>query len=252
MLNPKSPDSRDLKRRVLLGILSSPLTVLPFLTGMTVMAGVWMINVRPDLGLLAGLAGALGTAGMFVTQLVFRGEQYAQQVLKETQEEARIAQERHLDDLERRLTADKDPRTETALKDLRSLVKAFDDPEDLGVSKEAVVLFEIQINAMHMFEQAVRSLEQSLVLWHTANGLATPAAREPILAKREHILREIFQSIHHLGKVLAGLQDIRAAGGSTPDLARIRDELDQNLDVARQVDVRLKDFERELRESVLE
>jgi len=245
--NTNVPDSASIRRKVLLSILTGPATLAPFLAGITALAGSWALDLRPDLGLLAGLLGVLGAGGMFLTQLLVGGEKHAARAIGDLREEAASKGERALDKLDQQLSADGDPRTEAALRDLRSLAHALDELEDAGaIEVNGPAAIEIQLDAKDLFHQCVRSLEHSLRLWHTAQQMHTKAAKRPILEQRERLLRDVFESIQQLGKLLAALQSLSRGEGSASELARVRSELDQNLEMAKQVDARLRAFEDQL------
>src|SRR5678816_1415030 len=95
---------------------------------MTAMTAGWVLDWRPAVVLFSGAAGALCAAGAFLTRLMVSGESVARRVAAEVEQDEHQARQQALDDLDRKLTAaDRDPRPETALRDLRALVKAFED-----------------------------------------------------------------------------------------------------------------------------
>lgn len=240
-------DTRKVRRKMLLNALAAPSTAVPLLAGLTACVGAWATGIRPDLGLLAGLAGLLGAAGMFFTQLFLSGEETAKQAIGEVEAEELAGHEQVLDALDVRLRKDNDPRTEAALRDLRNLHRAFDEaataPDaDLGAATAA----GIDSGARELFEQCVKSLERSMDLWDTAQKLRTRSAREPILNQREEIVQEVLQSIRQLGQILAAMQNLDAGNGGPAQLTRLSKELDQRLAVAKQVERRVKDFEDQL------
>jgi hypothetical protein len=241
------PKTADLRRKVVLNILASPATFLPFVGGATALFGSLALDVRPDLGVLGFVAGVLCAGGMFLTKLFLGGEDYAREVLKEASEEALTARQQELDDLETRLTYDRDSRTENALKDLRSLSKALDELEGEGyIDGQSATVSEIRLGAVELFEKCIQSLEQSLKLWHTAGKMKTRSASGPMLLQRERVLKEVFESIKHFGTLLVALQGMGSVRDDASALARIRDELKQNLVVARKVDARIQAFETQL------
>lgn len=247
MRDPKPLKTGDLKKKVLLGILSSPLTVLPFLGGMTALMATWALNIRPDLGLLGLLAGVLVAGGAFLTQLVVGGEKRAGRALEELRKEAHDAREQGLNDLAGRLEGDNDDRTEKALADLRALSEALDALDEQGlIDSRSPLVIEIKLGAAKLFNQCVVSLEQSLKLWHTAQGMVTKSARQPIVKQREKLVKDVYESIRHLGELLVSLQQIGKEEESESKLGNIRNELNRNLKVAERVDARMKAFESEI------
>jgi hypothetical protein len=247
------PATEKIRRKVLLNILTSPTTAAPFLAGITALVATWAFGMRADIGVLAGLAGILVAAGAFFTKFVFRGEAYAKQAVEETRQEEGAERERVLDGLDARLCQDADPRTEAVLRDLRSLVRAFDELcTSSGAKLNELTTANIASGVHELFSQCVSSLERSLKLWQTAAKLRTKAAREPILKQREDIILDVGKSIRQLGQTLVAIQNLGTGGGTTSELARIGEELDQHLAVARQVEQRVRAFESQLDERVRE
>ena len=241
------PDEKQLRKKVLLRLLGSPLTVAPFMLGMTSLTAVWALDLKPGIGLFAGLAGILAACGIFFTRLLLSGEKITQEAAAELDREEQAAKQKALDDLERHLAAaDSDPRPETALRDLRALVTAFEEFQ--GASDDFSLSSAVDIQSMvnQLFDQCVQSLEHTAKLWQTARQLNTPAARQPILTQREKIIADVQGSIKQLSDTLVALQNLGASNGSTPELARIRDELDQSLAVAKRVDARLNSLVKDL------
>jgi len=231
------PDANQIRKRVLLRTLGSPLVVGPFMLGMTALTAMWALGGRVGLGLFAALAGLLGAAGAFVTQLLFGGEKLARRVTDELAgEEAALAQ-KSLDALDQQLsTTDDDPRPETALRDLRALVTAFAEAETTARTEHLPAVVEIRARVGELFSQCVHSLEQTDKLRGTAQRLNSPAARKPLLAQRERIIAEVQATVKQLSETLVGLQSLGSRQGPSPELSRLREELDQSLAVAKTVE----------------
>jgi len=246
-------DERTLKRKVLLRTLGSPLTILPFMIGITTMTAAWAFGWQGGLAWFAGLAGLLGSGGAFITKLLLSGDQLASRIASELRTEEQQAQQTALDDLDRRLTiSDQDPRPETALRDLRELLKVFKSttPEETRVNITSI--FDIQSMASQLFHQCVRSLEQTDKLWHTAQKLNSTDARTPILQQREELIADVQTSIKHLSDTLVKLQTLSTGDASTAELKRIREELDHSLAIAKRVDARMSSLVKETGLSDLE
>lgn len=233
-------DTRIERKQVMLRLLGSPLTMMPFVAGMTVMAAGWALQWQAGVAAFSALAGVLGTAGVFSTRLLMSGDRVAAEVAAEYAEREKAERTRALDDLDHRLrTTDQDERTETALRDLRTLLEAFDD----AVGQESRTnpgMVEIQSMVSRLFDQCVHSLEETLQLWETAEKLNAKTARKPILKQRESVVREIQDSIAQLSRMLTELQGLQSTPNSTAELSRIRGELDDSLLVAKRVDERLQ------------
>jgi hypothetical protein len=241
------PDPGKIRRKILLRALSAPATVAPFVAGVTAMVATWAMGLRPEAGVLAGLAGVLGSGGAFLTKIFLGGETLAREALDEARQEEHAESERLLDELDVRLCQDKDPRTEAALRDLRNLIRAFDElaaANSAGLS--AVSTVEIASGVKALFDQCVESLDRSLKLYRTAARLKTQAARAPILKQRDAIIEEVGRSLSQLGQVLVAIQNLGSGEGAVSELTKVGEELDQRLAVAKQVERRVKAFESQL------
>jgi hypothetical protein len=250
------PDEKQIRRKILLRALGSPLVVGPFLLGMTVLTASWALGFRLSVGVFAALAGALMAGGAFVTRLLFRGDTLARKVTDELMQGEQQTQQKSLDTLDQHLAAaDDDPRPETTLRDLRALLKALDDLEAEADRVHLSTVVEIRSRAGLLFDQCVRSLAQTAKLWQTAQKLRTPAARQPLLDQRERLIADVQSTVKQLSDTLVGLQTLGSSEGSSTEITRLREELDQSLAVAKTVEERVhsllndspgQDFQRSL------
>ena len=122
-------DNRQIRKRLLLRHLSSPLVLAPFLLGVTMLAAAWTFEWKAaGLAAFVGLAGVVGGAGVFLTKLFLGSDNAATQIFQEMEADEVARKARDLDQLERRLeSSDEDPRPEKALRDLRALVQVFQE-----------------------------------------------------------------------------------------------------------------------------
>lgn len=232
---------------MLLRLLGHPVTLAPFLLGTTAMTALWILDGRPALGVFAGLAGALFSAGAFLTRLVFKGEVVTQDIQIELERLDREARQKSLDALDERLaSSDKDSRPETALRDLRALYQAFQETQKAGFGWNVAAAVEIRARVDQLFDQCVQSLEKTESLWQTTRQLRATAARKPLLDQREKIIEDVQASIKQLSDTLVAIQHLRHTGQSTAELSRIRDELDQSLSVAKRVEARIDSLVKEV------
>ncbi len=233
-------DEKTLRKKVFLRLLGHPLTIAPFMIGMTAMTASWAMNWQPSVGLFLGLAGALGSVGAYFSQLMLKGESTAQAVIEDAATAGEKSRQEALDGLERRLVeGDDDPRPEVALRELRALMKEFEAPETEGGRMNAAMTFEIRAMSEQLFDRCVESLRQSDRLWTMAARLQTGAARDPILRQREKIIAEVEDSIRHLSGTLVTLQGLDGGAAADTELRRLRAELDQSLAIAKTVEERV-------------
>jgi hypothetical protein len=239
-------DTKQLKKRVFLRLLGSPLTVVPIMAGATVLTAGWALNWNPGLTYFGALAGFLAAGGSFLTRLLLSGDRMARRVSAEAARQEQVQKQRSLDELDKRLTTgDNDPRPETALRDLRALLKAFDETDSGASNLTGGSLYDIQAMVSRLFNQCVHSLRQTEQLWQTAQRLRLPAARQPILDQREKLIADVQSSIKQLSDTLVALQTLGSGEGSNAQLQHIRADLDQSLAVAKRVEERLSSFIKE-------
>ena len=107
---------------------------------------------------------------------------------------------------------------------------------------------ELQASAEELFGTCMAALERSLEKWDAAREVSSEEVRNQLLGSRERLLDELGAGITHLEKTLDHLLSTSmAAGEAVEELARARTELEQGLEVARQVERRMGELERELR-----
>lgn len=239
----RAKDKRKFRRTLLLRYLTRLETLAPIVGGLTLLLASWAFKLKSGLAPFAGIVSVLVGFGSFVTRLLTGSPAIEQRVVEEISEQARQEREQRLDDLERRLAEDGDPRTEHALRDLRTLTASFANDPDVTSSVDSFSGFDIVSGVNRLFAACVESLQRTLELWRTARKMATEEARKPILARREALIDEVRASIEHLGSILANVQSLHVGEASGSELSRIRHELDASLDVARRVGERMAAWE---------
>ncbi len=240
-------DNRQIRKRMLLHHLGSPLVLTPFLLGVTSLAAAWAFQWKAaGIAIFAGLAGLIGAGGILLTRLLLGGENTAARILQELEANEVARKEQKLDQLERRLeSSDDDPRPEKALRDLRALVSVFQESSLQSTGHQLTSLVDIHARVIELFNHCVELLEQTIQLWETAAALHTPAARKPILNQRETIIDDIQGSVQQLSTALVGLKQLGAGNVSTDRLKQMRGELDQSLKIAKTAETRVNQWIRE-------
>lgn len=229
------------KRKVLLDLFASPATVVPMVGGLS----AWLLSWGMDGNLwlnLAGLAGVLGGVGLTATRLIFGLEEITQNAYEYIAEEERRARDAALDALAAKLHGDQDPRTQTYLRDLRELYARLQRSahrEEVPVAARSVLE-----KVDRLFWAAVKHLEHSYDLWETA-ARSAGTARRSILQEREQVLDEVRKTTEHLGRTVQQFQAFRR-NESESELAKLREELDETMQVARRAEERVAALGREL------
>ena len=227
-------DKSKYRKKVLLRLLSSGYTLCPFLAGVTLLLGTWAVGpAKPGIPIFAALCCLLGSAGAFFTRLMLSSDTIGKKVVEEMQQDAKQDRERGLDDLEKRLERDDDPRTEQYLRDLRALTAQLaalrEDSSSVFSGMDPFSTLELTMKVEELFNLGVQSLERTLALWETVQRLGSADVKRPIVSAREEMLNEVRKSIEQLGCIIAGIQKLSIAGGEHSELARIREDLDRSI-----------------------
>lgn len=236
-------DAVELRKRVWKKISWAPSVVVPVVGGAALLASSVVLG---PLAAFGGIAACLIGAGLWSTRALTKVESLTAKAMGEMQREAERKQAVQLDMLDSKLQTDGDRRTESLLRDLRVLMRQFDEARELrdpGLVRQVV---EVESKSQRLFQSCVRSLERSYELWLTSRQLSTPAARNNALERRERLIKEVETSVQHLGTIFEGLHSLGGAGEDVQEMARIRTELDRTLDSAKRVEERMRQLDDEL------
>lgn len=240
-------EEQQIRKQVLVRHLGSPLVLAPLLLGVTSLTAAWAFDWRAaSIAVFAGLTGILASGGIFLTRLILGGENTATQIIQELEAETIAREEKRLDRLERELeTSDNDPRPEKALRDLRALVKVLKEAASDPKSHHLATIVDIHARVTELFEHCIDLLQQTIQLWQTASSLNTADAKRPILEQRETLIVDIQESVKQVSNTLVALKQLGSTEASTGRLKQMREELDQSLEVARNVEDRVNRLMRE-------
>ncbi len=239
-------DKTKLKNKILMSHLTSLWTLVPFLVGTTLIMAAVAFTRKMGITLFAGVSCLLGSAGVFFTQLVLGGEKIQKKVLEDLQKEEQQNKERILNALDQQLCADGDPRTEGHLRDLRAICKALLEKREWLEGLNAGAVFDIVSTVDQLFQECIRSLERTLEILRLANQVGTEKMRKTLLEERERIITEVGRTIDQLGRILKDLKKREKEDKVDSNLAQLRRELDQSLEIAKAVDEKMSEWESSL------
>ncbi len=228
------------KKEIIKKLLVGPLdwiTLAPFLTGVTVGLGAWAVGKDSGIALAASVILVLASAGIYLHRLLFGWQENYEKIVSEWRTTVESVRDEELDRLYRELVQDGDPRTETLLKDLRTLTKALMSEQSGSL---AVSAFDIVSDVDKLFQRSVDYLQESLTLWHTAEEVKRASIREQLLKQREMLIAEVEKSLDNLGDVLGSVKRAGVDSGDGRQLAELREELSARLKIAEEVEERLK------------
>ena len=163
----------------------------------------------------------------------------------------RRVQRGHLDylrSLRRRIRRDRDPRTSRIVIELQRIYERLCRLESPEPQSDTRILPALHDQAQQLYGSCLQSLERSYQLWNGARDMATPEARDRLLADRDRMVADVELSIQHLDASLDHLNTavLRNDETDTTDQGRLREELEQGLEVARRVEERIDAIERNL------
>ncbi len=223
----------DVKRKVMLDLFASPLTLLPVVVGATALLASWAMGGNPALT-FGGVAGMLGGFGMFASRIIFGLEKLTNEAYEYVLEQQQENQLQSLQQLESRLKKDRDPRTERLLSQLRTLYE--DLKADIEKGKITIAAHEVLDGVNNMFHVSVKHLDRSFQLWQTASKMKG-TSRERIMQQREELIEEVATSCEYLEQTIDQLNAV-ATKRNRSDLSRMRSELDETIRVARRAEER--------------
>lgn len=223
----------EVKKKVLLDLFVSPWTLVPTVTGLSAWMLSWGVGGNTTLNLI-GLAGVMIGAGIQATRLIFGVEKLTEQAYGYQEAKKRAEREASLDDLARRLAQDEDNRTQECLRRLRALYGLFEQDPPRGAATIA-----IRDNVQRLFAASVRHLEYSYELWEKARRLP-PGTRRPLLEQRGAAIDEVVLTVNHLTRTVERYNALQADNDGDDELARLREELDATIEVARRADEQME------------
>lgn len=232
---------RDLVLRVLLALIGHPLTLFPFLGGVTVLA-LAAVGLGIPLTIFFGLLGVLAGIGSFFTLLAFKREGITQKIIEEMERGAAAQRESWLNEVEGKLTADRDRRDDKLFKDLRSLDRGFRESRKLAETVGIQTAFGLYAQVEQLFQLSIKALLKALDILRTAEQMETATVRESMLERRKKILDDVQSTVEKLGAILIGIQHLGEEQSDDTQLARMREELDTALVIARRSDERRREF----------
>jgi len=238
--------AKKVKRKFWLGLLMSPLTLIPFVGGGTLFLVFGALGKLAQAGfvLLGGFG--LGIGGLF-TNATLRGDKFLKKAKDEAADEEKRSREFALDNLERELELDNDSRTDGALRDLRALAEAFKREFDWS-STSKVAASELLAIVNKSFVQCVKTLRATLRLYKTINSSNMSKSLEKSLkTKRDAMVQRVQQGVLYLTSLFEQMQELSTADDPSAELFTLSKDLSRKLDVLKRIDARTRKLDKQIR-----
>jgi len=193
-----------------------------------------------------GWATVLIAVGVAAWRLTWGRQTLIVRVITQLKRKESREQRAFLRGLQRKLRQDRDSRTGDMLRRLR---KVYDRVVELDLDKARQQPWRVEVydQVCVLYRSCLSALERSFDLWIRANEMATDESRLQVLQWRNELLNQVNEGVQQLEKSLDQLQ-ASALKYELPqaELLQVRSELEQGLEVARQVEKRLESFEQTL------
>lgn len=228
-------DRKEIIKKLLMGPVDW-ITLTPFLLGITLGMGVWALSLEPGITLAASVILLLISAGIYLHRLFFGWNENYEKIVMKYRNEIEKKRDRELNNLYSELKKDGDARTETLLKDLRTLTKALLNEQSSSLAVDA---FDIVADVDKLFQKSVDYLKESLELWKTATKMERESIKNELMKQREILIEEVEKSLENLGNVLGTLKKVSINSSNGQQLAELREELNTRLKIAEDVETRI-------------
>lgn len=223
-------DADKIRKTFIMKLLISPITLAPFFLGSL---GSFVLAAGGDYIKAAFALGSslVVSAGCCYTNALFRGEKILEKAKAEVADQERRQTEAELDELDKQLRADRDPRDEKMLWDLRALFRAIQEDSSWVSKFDSVTVAKLQQALAEVFDIQVRKLREALELKNKARDISNKKIHQSLLDEREKLLEEVQKGVIEFEGVfdeLKGVSSKRAAGAADPNgcLARLRQTLE--------------------------
>lgn len=219
-----------LKKKILQEILLTPYTVMPLMGGVSLLL---MAEILGGLAAFAGFVLIVMAFGVAACNLLVNYQPIAEKAMRQVEKDKRIERNYQLDELDKKLLLDRDPRDQTALRNLRSLYDEFIDDIEHGkitVRCNSSVLEMIE----GIFKECVSQLEKQHLYWETSNKVVGET-KERLLRQRDGILKDVEESIARLAESLTEIRTLNLKSSKT-EVKGLQNKLHAQLEAAKALD----------------
>ena len=227
--------NKELRNKIIFDLLVTPVSLI--LLGLGLSCLIFSRILGSSAGFL-GLASCAMSIGSMATNLVFNYQNVCKKAIADLENLKEKEQQKNLDILDKKLSSDREPRDQTALRDLRKIYNSFKKDHKTGKLQNIPNNLLSQID--EIFNTVVVQLDKQFELGQTASDLSENLS-EKLLKNREILLQEIESSVEHLAEVVGELKalNIKAESGS---LTKLQERLNCQLQVAKQIDSTMQEI----------
>lgn len=233
------------QRRYLYTIATSKSATVLYIAGLGALVGGLVAGA--PLVAFGGGVGLLVNLGIGVTRFLNDDGVLAQATLRTLEKEDADARDAELDALERALTEHRDVKASQLLRTLRELARPFQlarsgANDTLLAHVPSHIAVDIASNVDHLFLECERTLRKILALAAQEAALTSRAAKTAYRSRTAALLAQVEQSVTQLSSITQSVQSLGSDAHGDTELARVQQELQTSLDIARRVDEHMTEF----------
>lgn len=213
-----------------MGMVMHPLVLLPAVAGFT----VWglLAALGKSLAWLCGPIGAVLSAGFLFSRLILSADEIAEKALREMEQEANENWTQMLDELDSRLSRDKDPRDENLLRSLRELFVTIRDDTSWRSKFDSVTVSKLYGALNESFNISIEKLREALVCQQKASETNHEKVKALLLKEREALLKDVKYYVEEFESIF---QELRGVQNESADPSHCLMRLKQTLEIGKQV-----------------
>ena len=237
-------DDSNYGKRLALDLFGSGWVMFPIAAGLTSLMAGWAVQSSGPGFVVAAAAGIGIGLGALATRWFTGADRMADRAQAEFEREREAQHKQRLKTLDHRLYRDGEARTNQALGGLRELDRRYralaNDPERRPPP-------EVDSRLNELLELSVRGLERMADLHDTRQDLVTDQAKQQVHDARAKLLDEVERGVDAIVRTLDGLYTLNLNHQRpAQEIAELRDALDTSLVVARRVEDRMAELERDI------
>lgn len=222
-------NEKDLKRQVILDIITDPFAISFLVAGFTSILFGWVID--SNVFVFGGISSSLIASGIWGTKAL----NYPDVINKSKEKLINKFAEEHeaqLNELYKNLKRDTDPRDEEAFFELREIFDSLKNNKEQYY--DSVEYYTLVSTTEKIFDECVKQLKRSYVLSKQAvkpNGKIKDGMA--LRKEREKIIKEVVDTVKTLKK---SVDRFTKKNASKSQLIELRESLERQLQVARDID----------------
>lgn len=227
-------NDQDLKTKIALDVLVTPWTIVPGTVGFSLL----MLSM-----ILGGSIGFIGFCfclvglGALTWNFVFNFDHIKKKAAQDWVDKIKKNKDESLNALDRKLVKNKDPRDQTALRDLRVMYGEFQKDIESGKINKGItsdMLYQVD----QIFETCVHELEQSFNIWRMMNNKISDNLRIQLQSQREEIIEAVQESVGNMAFVINEIRSVRHQSDAN-ELRNLGQKLTSRLETVKKIEERI-------------